>query len=231
MNGSVAIVTGGAGNLGRGVCRALTKAGATVVVVDKDISRAESAAAAIECDVTVPAACESAVAETIARFRHVDVLVNFAQQFTNRTLLETRDEDMLLAYASGPQASLRMMQLVHPSMKARGGGTIVNCASASGTMGGIEGHCAQAMAKEAIRGLTKHAAMEWAPDRIRVNVLCPVAGDAPNRFSSGVETRVPLGRIGDPETDVGATVVFLASGGSYITGRTLFIDGGIGTWR
>lgn len=230
MDGSVAIVTGGAGDLGRGVCRALTKAGASVVVVDKDISKAESAAA-IEGDVTVPEACESAVAETVGRFGHVDVLVNFAQQFTNRTLLETCDEDMLLAYGSGPQASLRMMQLVYPSMKARGGGTIVNCASQSGTMGGIVGHCAEAMAKEAIRGLTKHAAMEWAPDRIRVNVLCPVAGEAPIRSSPDAATSIPLGRIGDPETDVGATVVFLATGGSYITGRTLFIDGGAGGWR
>jgi NAD(P)-dependent dehydrogenase (short-subunit alcohol dehydrogenase family) len=231
MDGGIAIVTGGTGDLGRGVCKALTKGGATVVALDLETARAEGAALVLDCDVTDSAACASAVDEVVTEFGGVDTLVNLAQQWTRRTLMESDDEDVRLTFESGPFATLRMMQLCYPHLKARGGGSIINFASSSGTQGGVAGEGVYAGAKEAIRGFTKHAAMEWGPDNIRVNAICPVATSDPNRWPSSVVDVIPLGRLGDPESDVGGLVAYLAGPGSFITGRTLHIDGGVGTWR
>ena len=233
MNGNVAIVTGGGGNIGVGVCRALAKAGATVVALDLDASGADAAARAIDTDVTDPAACASAVDDVVREFGGVDTLVNLAQRFRRqRPVAEVTDEDMRVSFESGPIASLRMMQLCYPHMKARGGGSVVNFASGVGT-GGMPGAAAYASAKEAIRGLTKVAALEWGPDNINVNVICPVAsGDPANaRWVPGALSINPMGRVGDPEADIGSAVVYLAGPGRYVTGRTLQVDGGVGCWR
>ncbi|SEH00253.1 NAD(P)-dependent dehydrogenase, short-chain alcohol dehydrogenase family [Nonomuraea solani] len=234
MDHDVAIVTGGGGDIGRGVCRALSKAGTTVVTLDLDISHADGADRAIQCDVRDPAACAGAVEEVVRDFGRVDTLVNLAQAFVQKPLPELTDEDMRLVFDSGPMATLRMMQLCYRHLKRRGGGSIINFASAAGTQGGIPGLGAYAAAKEAIRGLSKHAAVEWGPDNIRTNVICPAATSDPNRFGFGkqVADRNPLRRIGDPEADIGGVVVFLAGpSSSYINGRTLHVDGGAGTFR
>lgn len=232
MEGNVAIITGGAGDLGRGICKALKKAGATVVVLDVDTSRAESADEVVRCDVSDRAAAAAAVDDVVAKYGRIDLLVNMAQAWGKFDLIDVPDEEMTRVWETGPAATLRMMQLCYPHLKAAGGGTIVNAGSSAGTQGGVHGEGIYAGAKEAIRGITKHAAVEWGPDNIRVNVLCPVATDDPGRFPEGVADRIPLRRMGDPEVDVGGTVVFLASpAGSFITGRTFMIDGGVGTYR
>ena len=111
-----------------------------------------------------------------------------------------------------------MMQLCYPHLKARGGGAIINFASGVGTQGMV-GAGAYAAAKEAIRGLTKVAALEWGRENIRVNVICPVASGDPNApWVPGALAINPMGRIGDPEADIGAAVVYLAGPGSYVTG-------------
>ena len=232
MNGQVAIITGGGGNIGSGVCRAMAKAGATVVALDLRPGGADAAARAIACDVADPAACRSAVDEVVREFGRVDTLVNAAQRFrAGIPLVKLTDDDMRVSFESGPIATLRMMQLCYPHMQARGGGAIINFASGAGTQGLI-GAGAYAAAKEAIRGLTKVAALEWGRQNIRVNVICPVAsGDPDAPWVPGALEINPMGRIGDPEADIGAAVVYLAGPGSYVTGRTLHVDGGVGTWR
>jgi NAD(P)-dependent dehydrogenase (short-subunit alcohol dehydrogenase family) len=174
------------------------------------------------------------VTEVVDEFGGVDTLVNMAQKIlVDIEVMRLTDEDMRVSFESGPMASLRMMQLCYPYIKARGGGAIVNFASEAGTAG-IPGQAAYAAAKEAIRGITKVAALEWGRDNIRVNAVCPVAWPTPDPdhplFREVIE-RSPMGRIGDPETDIGAVVVFLAGPGRYITGRTLHVDGGHGTFR
>ena len=231
LDGKVAVVTGGTGDIGRGVCRALSTAGATVVALDLDVSRAEAAASARVCDVSDPAACRSAVEQVVEEFDRIDALVNMAQHMGPMVpLAEVTDEELSLEIDSGPRATLRMMQLCYPHMKARHGGSIINFASGAGTFG-MAGLGSYAAAKEAIRGLTKVAAVEWGRDNITVNAICPVAATDPTRLGEGVEAVIPMGRVGDPETDIGAVVVFLAGPGRYITGRTLQVDGGAGSWR
>jgi NAD(P)-dependent dehydrogenase (short-subunit alcohol dehydrogenase family) len=229
---SVAIVTGGAGDLGRGISSALSKAGYAVAVLDLDPSRADSAKLALACDVKDPAACRAAVDQVSVELGPVTVLVNLAQEWHKADLIDITEEEMHLEFASGPMATTRMMQLCYPIMKANGGGTMINCGSASGTQGGVAGEGFYAGAKEAIRGITKHASIEWGPDNIRVNVICPLATSNPDRWGPHVAGRVPLGRLGDPEIHVGGLIVFLAGpGGDFITGRTFFVDGGIGAYR
>lgn len=231
MSSSIAIVTGGAGDLGRGICKALTSSGATVVALDLDPSGAEGAERSMRCDVTDPDACVSAVAQVVEDYGGVDTLVNLAQQWPRGSLMDSTDEDVWVTFRSGPFATLRMMQLCYPHFKARGGGSIVNFGSASGTAGGVPGEGVYAGAKEAIRGFTKHAAVEWGGDNIRVNVVCPIATSNPKRWPDSVVDVIPLGRLGDPEADVGSLVAYLAGPGSFITGRTIHVDGGAGTFR
>jgi NAD(P)-dependent dehydrogenase (short-subunit alcohol dehydrogenase family) len=231
MDGDIAILVGGAGDLGRGITCALSKAGATVVVLDLDTSTAEPGVDAISCDVTDQARCETVVADIASRGR-ITTLVNLAQHYvTDTAVLDLTAEDMRRSFEIGPISAMRMMQLCHPHMKAAGGGSIINFASGSGTTG-VPRQAAYCSAKEAMRGLTKAAALEWGRDNIRVNAVCPVAThDRSKAWIPMMEQASPLGRVGDPETDIGAVVVFLAGPGQFITSRTIHVDGGMGTYR
>lgn len=231
LEGRVAIVTGGTGDVGRGVCKALGAAGATVIALDVDVSRTGGSVSARVCDVSDPEACRDAVAQVMGEFGRIDALVNMAQHMGPMVpLAEVTDDELSLEIDSGPRATLRMMQLCYPHMKAQRGGSIINFASGAGTFG-MAGLGAYAAAKEAIRGLTKVAAVEWGRDNITINAICPVAATDPARLGEGVEAVIPMGRVGDPETDIGPVVVFLAGPGRNITGRTLQVDGGAGSWR
>jgi NAD(P)-dependent dehydrogenase (short-subunit alcohol dehydrogenase family) len=232
MEGQIAIVTGGAGNVGRGVCWALTKAGATVVALDIDVSKAEGVERAVECDVADADACRAAVDQIISDFGAVSTLVNMAQKIIIETpIMELTADHLRASYETGPIATLRMMQLCYPGMKMNGGGAIVNFASDAGTRG-IPGMGAYGSAKEAIRGITKTAALEWGRDNINVNALCPVAfSNKTSDWAQRSAASVPMARVGDPETDIGSVVVFLAGPGRFINGRTLHVDGGKGAFR
>jgi NAD(P)-dependent dehydrogenase (short-subunit alcohol dehydrogenase family) len=231
MSEQVMIVTGGGGNIGSGLCAALTKAGARTIAVDLDPSAAD-AADQIACDLTDPKACRAAVDKVVQEYGGVDTLVNVAQNMVlDVPFIELTDQHMHISFDTGPIATLRMMQLCYPHFKARGGGAVINFASGAGTQGRpLAG--AYAAAKEAIRGITKTAALEWGPDNIRVNAVCPLASRHPETDAfQALQQSVPLGRIGDPERDIAPLVLYLASPDCYMTGRTLHVDGGVAMWR
>jgi len=234
MVDKIAVLTGGAGKMGGGICRALGTVGIRSAVLDLELSRAESCAQAIVCDVTDEASCAAAIDEIVRELGGVDVLVNLAQAYVTTTaLVDLTADDLRVSYETGPIASLRMMQLCYPHMKARGGGAVVNIVSGSGTQGAaLQG--AYGSAKEAIRGITKTAALEWGRDNIRVNALAPFGGPRENleanQFLQQFVETTPLGRYGDPETEIGHAIAFLATN-TFVTGRTLMVDGGIGTFR
>jgi len=241
LDGKVAIVTGGGRGIGRGISLALAKAGAGVAILERDpetgprtvdeISELGGEALSLAGSVRERADCEAIVATAVDRFGGVDVLVNNAQQVPMGPLDGCTDDDMYTAWESGTLAAFRLMQLCHPVMTARGGGAIVNLGSGAGTEG-VAGLGAYAVAKEGIRALTKIAMLEWGPDNIRVNTICPWAQNEYWDTLSDTQraarlARNPLQRIGDPEADIGGLVVFLASdAGSYVTGQTIQVDGG-----
>jgi NAD(P)-dependent dehydrogenase (short-subunit alcohol dehydrogenase family) len=243
LTGKVAIVTGAGQGVGRGVALALAADGAAVMLMGRTLSKLEAVraevngrggrAAAVSGDVKELGDIERSVAATVEEFGTIDILVNNAQEVALGYLLEVSDEAVVAGWSSGPLATLRFMRLCHPYL--RGGGAIINMGSAAGVRPDPIRRGAYAAAKEAIRALTRAAAMEWGGDDIRVNAVLPyamspaleqLAFDAPDEFDRRRLIN-PMGRIGDAEIDVGRAVAFLAGPDArYITGATIPVDGG-----
>jgi 2-hydroxycyclohexanecarboxyl-CoA dehydrogenase len=244
LAGRVAVVTGAGQGVGRGIAIALAKEGASVFVVGRTLEKCETVTAEItgvggtsrahRCDVGERSQVDEMVRAAADAFGGIDILVNNAQSAVQRPLVDLTDDDVELCYRTGTLATLYGMQAVHPHLVARGGGSIVNLGSSTA----IEGNRtfgAYAMAKEGIRGLSRVAAREWGPDGIRVNVVVPSAMSPgaedfrdrhPDRFQRQVNL-IPLGRMGDPESDIGRAVVALVSDDmSYQTGETVMLTGG-----
>jgi NAD(P)-dependent dehydrogenase (short-subunit alcohol dehydrogenase family) len=246
----VALVTGAGQGVGRGIALAMAREGADVAVVELRPETAASTAeellalgvraVAIPCDVATREACRAAVETAVAELGGVDILVNNAGWAQPSVpLLEVGDEQFQRTLAINTLATFWFMQLCHPHLLARGGGSIINFGSGSGTQG-LPGEGPYAAAKEAVRGLSRVAANEWGPDGIRVNVICPFANSPGMEMWSRVDPktyeatlrRIPLRRVGDCETDIGRAAVFLASDdAAYVTGQTLMVDGGAGAFR
>ena len=250
LDGRVAIVTGGGRGVGRGIALALAGAGAAVVVCGRtaepldetvqDIGARGGRAAAIVADVTIPDDVDAGIALACERFGGVDILVNNATLVPHGSLLDISEELVDAAWAAGPVAAWRFMVRCHPYMKARGGGAIVNVSSGAAITPNVPERGTYAAIKAALGAYSRAAAMEWAADGIRVNAIMPVAlTDAFAAFlehepdaGAAVVAAIPLGRIGDPERDIGRAVVFLCSDdAAYLTGATLPLDGGLAYLR
>jgi NAD(P)-dependent dehydrogenase (short-subunit alcohol dehydrogenase family) len=249
MRGHVAIVTGAAQGVGKGVATALLERGAEVLLVDIQEKVLSTTATELEAigrveqlvaDLRDPDSAQRIAAAAVAAFGTVHGLVNNAIATNEpKPFVDITTEDLALGYDVGPRATFLLMQAVHPLMVEAGGGSIVNLGSGTGT-GGEPKWGGYAAAKEGIRGLSKVAALEWGRDNIRVNVICPFAESdgvklwksfAPKEYAKAVG-RVPMKRIGDVRTDVGALVAFLlGSDATFITGQTIHVDGGIGCFR
>lgn len=245
LNGKVAIVTGGARGIGKGMATALLKAGAAVTITDvrEDTLKETSAQfdeipgsrhLALVADGKKDDAVNQAVQKTVDTFGRIDVLINNAQTSVTGINLEDQTvEDVMDGIDSGFLASFRYMKACFPYLK-ESHGTVINFASQAGLLGnwGMVGYNA---AKEANRALTRTAAREWAQHNITVNTIIPgmLTEGSKEFFDANPEhykhslANIPLGRLGDPEKDAGSLVVYLASEGAhYITGDTFNIDGG-----
>lgn len=248
--GRRAIVTGAAQGVGRGIAGALLRRGAAVLLVDHqddalgattaEFTAAGLSATALIADLRDPVSPQRIVDAAVAAFGGVDALVNNAIATNEpKPLIEIDADDYDLVFDVGPKATFFLMRAVYPVMAAAGGGAIVNLGSASGT-GGQAKFAAYAGAKEAIRGMSKAAALEWGRDNVRVNVVCPFADSpgvqfwrevAPRDFDRALKS-VPLRRVGRTEEDIGAAVAFLVGAdGGYLTGQTIHVDGGMGVYR
>ncbi|OBK65831.1 oxidoreductase [Mycobacterium colombiense] len=249
MRGHVAIVTGAAQGVGKGVATALLERGAEVLLVDIQAEalgrtatelKAKGRVEQLVANLRDPDSAQRISAAAVDAFGTVHGLVNNAIATNEpKAFVDITIEDLALGYDVGPRATFLLMQAVHPLMVEAGGGSIVNLGSGTGT-GGEPKWGGYAAAKEGIRGLSKVAALEWGRDNIRVNVICPFAESdgvklwksfAPKEYDKAVG-RVPMKRIGDVRTDVGALVAFLlGSDATFITGQTIHVDGGIGCFR
>jgi 3-oxoacyl-[acyl-carrier protein] reductase len=247
LPGKVAVVTGGGSGFGAEICRKFAAEGAAVTVLDIDDGAgrrvADEIGAAhpgraryIRCDVSRRDEVAAAVREVVAAEGRVDAYVNNAGvTHRNQSMLEVSEEWFDRIFAVNVKALyLSALELV-PVFRAQGGGVVVNVASTAGIRP-RPGLTVYNASKAAAILFSKSMAVEFAPDNIRVNAVCPVAGETPllAEFMGGdtPELRakfaqsVPLGRLSQPR-DIANAVAFLSSDeAAFITGVALEVDGG-----
>jgi NAD(P)-dependent dehydrogenase (short-subunit alcohol dehydrogenase family) len=251
LEGKSAVIAGAGQGIGQAVARLFAREGASVALLDINeegladtdalVAGEGGPAVVSRCDVTNRADVDAAVDAAIGAHGKVDILVN-TPMIMHLALLQDQTEEALMG-------SLRVMvlgvfntmQACFPSMRKSAGGRVINFGSGAAT-NGAPGFSTYAAAKEAVRGLSNTAANEWGRYAITVNSIIPWA-QTPSFWTAleadssvtleDMAASSPLGRAGgDPLTDIAPLVAFLAGeGGNFITGRTLFADGGQAGFR
>lgn len=242
LAGKVALVTGGASGIGRGVAIRFAEEGADVAVADVnrqgaeetalEVRRLQTRALAIEADVTSRADCERMVRETVAALGKLDIFVANAGIGRGAPFLELTEEDWEAVIDTNLTGVFLSCQAAARQMVGQGhGGRIITMASvaAERAMEWMAAYCAS---KGAVRMLTKVMALELAPHRITVNAIGPGVIDTPlaapliEMMKAAQAEIAPLGRVGEPR-DVADLALFLASEeADYVTGGIIFVDGG-----
>lgn len=245
LTGKVAIVTGSSKGIGRAIAEALARAGAKVVISSRKAEACEEVAAplrkegrdvaVIPCHIGKRADCEALVAKTCDRFGTVDVLVcNAAVNPYYGPLNGLTDEAFDKVMQTNVRSNLWLANLVRPQMAARKDGAIIIVSSIGG-LKGTDKLGIYAISKAADFQLARNLAIECGPDNIRVNCIAP--GLVRTDFAKALwenpetlkqtETRTPLRRIGEPDDIAGAAVFLASRAGSWMTGQTIVIDGGV----
>ncbi|MFI5455355.1 MAG: SDR family NAD(P)-dependent oxidoreductase [Isosphaerales bacterium] len=244
IDGKVALVTGGARGLGRAIADALASAGADVVLTARQVENAARAAEVIgrtsgrkaiglAADVTIRESVEAMVARVLDSLGRIDILVNNAGVNIRGPIEELSEDDWDAVVDTNLKGPWLCCRAVAGVMKRQKWGRVINVSSMLGEIS-LPGRTPYASSKGGLTLLTKTLALEWAKDGINVNALCP--GPFATEINTPLlndpvacaqmEANVPLGRWGDP-VELGPAAVFLASeASSFMTGATLFIDGG-----
>lgn len=240
LDGKVALVTGAGAGIGEGIVRRFADEGAKVVVAEIDSAAGQAVARAVggmfvRTDVSDREQVENAVQTALSTYGSIDIVVNNAWGGGAIGRVERKtDEQLSAGIAVGYYGPYWAMRAAFPHMKDKGWGRVINMCSLNGVnahMGSLEYNAA----KEALRALTRTAAREWAPTGVTINAICPAAksqaffraiGEYPE-LEAVADAANPMGRMGDPYDDIAPVAVFLAGEGSrYLTGNTLFVDGG-----
>jgi 2-hydroxycyclohexanecarboxyl-CoA dehydrogenase len=243
LAGKVAIVTGAGSGIGRGIARALAEAGARVAVVDVDEAGAKATVSALPgegrvyaADITDKRAIDAVVADVVASWGGVHVLVNNAGWDRALPFVETTEDFWDKVLAINLKGPIICTKAVLPPMIRQEYGKIVSIASDAGRVGS-SGEAVYSAAKGGVIAFTKTIAREVARHHINVNCVCPGPSDTPlfqrefvavnPKLADSLKRVIPWGRLGRPE-DVAPAVVFLASDDAgYITGQTLSVSGGL----
>jgi 2-hydroxycyclohexanecarboxyl-CoA dehydrogenase len=248
LAGKTALVTGAGRGIGRAIALALAREGCQVGVADVLTERARGVAAEVEAlgvkglalpvDLTGRAEVERMVAEALARFGQVDVLVNNAGWDRMGLFLDTDEDTWDRIIAINLKAMLYVCKAVLPSMVARGMGKVVNIASDAGRVGS-SGEAVYSATKGAVIAFSKALAREMARHRITVNAVCPGLTETPllqslrdqspkmERILEAVTRATPLGRVATPDEIAGAVLFFASSEADFVTGQTLSVSGGL----
>ena len=228
VDGKVAVVTGGANGIGAATVRVLEDAGARVAVFDLEETQG------LSVDVTSEAAVRDALARVGKEAGGIDILVNNAGRAARKPATELTVEEWNEVLDVNLTAMFVCSKLVHPYMKKRGGGSIVNLASIMGFSGGLFPNASYQASKGGVVNLTRALALEWAADDIRVNAVAPTYVSTeltapifsrPDRLKTVME-HTPLGRLPELE-EIAAAILYLCSPAARcVTGITLPIDSG-----
>lgn len=243
LQDKVVIITGGAGGIGLGMAKAMVKEGAIVAIVDvndetghaseKILQETSPKSMFVKADLMDRENLPNIIKTVIDKYGKLDVLVNNAHASKQLTIENITQADLDLSFGTGFYPTFYLMQAALPYLKETKG-NIINFASGAG-LAGHETQAAYAAAKEAIRGISRVAANEWGRFGINVNIISPLANSegvqawaqAQPEYYQSVVSKIPMGRFGDVEEDIGRVAVFLASEDSrYITGQTMMVDGG-----
>jgi 2-keto-3-deoxy-L-fuconate dehydrogenase len=247
MKDKVAVITGGGSGIGRATAVLFAAEGAKLCLVDRDEAGLNETAAAVASagsealvrvsDVGAPGTADDDAAACLDRFGRIDALYCGAGFSVGGTVLTTAPDDWDAVFRANVGGTWLWARAVIPAMQRQGGGAIVTTASQLALAGGA-GNTAYIAAKGAILSLTRTMAVDFAPDRIRVNAVVPGAIDTPMLRRSfrrkpdpeaakrASVSRHPLGRLGEAE-EVARAILFLASdAASFTTGTTLAVDGG-----
>jgi NAD(P)-dependent dehydrogenase (short-subunit alcohol dehydrogenase family) len=244
LDGQVALVTGGAGGIGRAICATLAGAGAAVVVADLSLERARqvakdlaatAAAEARELDVTNEATVDTLFTSVVDAFGPVRVLVNCAGIALRAPALEHTIENWNKVLAVNVTGTFLCSRAVARGMIAAGGGAIVNIASVMGLSGGeLYPNVSYQASKGAVVNMTRALALEWAPHGIRVNAIAPtyvrtdfIKPIVENRdLVARIEAMTPLRRLAEPQEIADAALYLATPASAMVTGHILAVDGG-----
>lgn len=240
LAGKTAFVTAAGQGIGRATAEAFAREGARVIATDRD----ETLLATLQGVTTrrLDVLDAAAIAATAQAVGPVDVLFNGAGIVHAGTVLDCSEEDWALAFDLNVRSMYRTIKAFLPGMLARGGGAIVNVASAAGSTKGVPNRFVYGTTKAAVVGLTKSVAADFVTRGIRCNAICPGTIESPSLFQrmedlgakvGGVDearrlflARQPSGRLGTAH-EVAMLAVYLASDeSSFTTGAAIVIDGG-----
>jgi NAD(P)-dependent dehydrogenase (short-subunit alcohol dehydrogenase family) len=243
LKDKVALITGGGSGMGRASSVLFAREGARVSVVDRAAAAGEETvgqirddggrASFVEADVSNAADVERMIGATVAEYGRIDVLFNNAGiEGPSVNLLEYGEDDWGRVIAVNLTAVYRAMRAAIPHMIEQGGGVILSTASVAGLVG-LARSSAYSAAKAGVIGLTRTVALEYGPQNIRANCICPgfvstpmlgrVLGDRPEDV---LHRLTPLRRVGQAD-DIAHAAVYLASDeSSYVTGVAFMVDGG-----
>jgi D-threitol dehydrogenase (NAD+) len=238
LAGKVAVVTGGASGIGSAIVDAFAAKGATVVVLDRAMQAAQrkvsqgSAAAAIDCDVTLEQSVADAITAVSEQFGRIDILVNSAGIAVTDAAEDLTIDGWDRTMAVNLRGAFLVSQQAGRIMLAQGSGTVISLASQAATIA-LPGHLAYCASKSGLVGLTKVLALEWAGRGVTANTISPTVVMTPlarelwdNPDGEALKAQIPTQRFAEPE-EIAAVAVFLASDAAkMINGVDLLVDGG-----
>ncbi len=245
LDGKIAIVTGGAGGIGEALAMGLGMHGATVVVSSRNQEAIEKVAqkittdsgneaVAIVSDVTDEGSVERLIDTVVKKYGKLDILVNAMGMNIKRDAMEYPMEDWDKIFEVNVKGTMIACKFAARAMKEQGG-AIVNLSSVRGIRGYTGGNTGYCATKGAVELITKALALEWAPHNIRVNALGPALVITPGtkhiaenpELAKKYAAMIPLGRIGMPEDMIGTVNFLVSEAANFITGQTIYVDGGL----